>query len=129
MMSFTSHALRVRDPNRSIEIRISHLKCYISELSRRINMSYSDLRERYLPIRETQLTEAELLAKLHELEMLREQYQARYAAFVRQRQAEKLLGRRCPRKGDLRAVGDIELLPSPPIPLPTIRTSLGRGEQ
>ena len=108
-MSFKSIACNVRDDERPIGSRMLCLKSYLSELAYSTRMHYHELYRWYMPTKKTNTTEAEILVSLQALEMLREQCQARYAAFVRQRQAEKLLGRRWPRKGDLRAVGDIEL--------------------
>lgn len=108
-MSFKSIACNVRDAERPIGSRMLCLKSYLSELAYSTRMHYHELYRWYMPTKKTNTTEAEILVSLQALEGLREQYRVLRVEAIQAREVERMQRPIRPRKGDLRAVGDIEL--------------------
>ena len=108
-MSFKSMARKVRDSERSMGYRIIYLNAYMTELANYTRLSCRELFKKYTPTKEPPATEAELLLSLEAMETLREQYRVLRAEAIQAREVERMQRPIRPRKGDLRAVGDIEL--------------------
>ena len=108
-MSFSSFARKVRNVELPMRVRAVYYNKCLWTLSYWIRPNYQELRARYQTWNDATPTERELLASLHELEALREQFHIRRNAYIARRQEQKRQGNRHFRLSDWRAIGDIEL--------------------